>query len=508
MDRSRAMNRLSSATLAAASTAGLPAPDDVSLPRRLRPSPRSGSSTWASVPSTAPTRPSTPSRRWLRPATRTGASPGSTQRSASVQAQLAPQDGLYGVLESAPERTRLHLIAAVREVLYPGAEQARLDALFDDPAAAIVTLTVTEKGYRRDGAGRLDRTDPLVAADLGGDEDPVSAVGRLVRGLQHRSRGCQAPITVLTCDNLTSNGEVLHRLVLDFLDALPSAEGEPLAAWLEANATFPCSMVDRIVPATTSADRERAAAMLGLADEGLVVAEPFTQWVIEDTFAAARPVWDKVGVQFTTDVAPYELMKLRILNGSHSTLAYHGALAGYETIAETILDDRFRDIARRLIREDVIPGLDAPDGTDLVGYGDTVLHRYQNPALAHRTVQIAMDGSQKLPLRLLGTIRTAVGQGRTARYAARGVAAWMAYVASPVGRTGGPLPLDDPMADRLAALVRGRADRKASSPTSWRSRRSSAPTWRPGLVPRRPGQRRRRAARPVLARSPTKGARR
>jgi fructuronate reductase len=151
-------------------------------------------------------------------------------------------------------------------------------------------------------------------------------------------------------------------------------------------------------------------------------------------------------------------MKLRILNGSHSTLAYHGALAGYQTIAETVADARLLDVARGLIREDVIPGLVAPDGTDLTAYGDTVLQRYENPALAHRTVQIAMDGSQKLPLRLLGTIRTAVEQGRTARYAARGVAAWMAYVASPCGRTGAPLPVDDPMADRLQGLVRGRTD--------------------------------------------------
>lgn len=459
-DRSRAVNRLSWATLGAASAAGIPAADDVVLPPEVT-SAASVGIIHLGIGAFHRAHQAIYTQEAMAAA---GEShwgiAGVTQRSASVQTQLGPQDGLYGVLESAPERTRLRLVGAVREVVYPAVEQARLDALFDDPAVTVVTLTVTEKGYRRDGAGRLDLTDPLVAADLVGGTQPVSAVGRLVRGLQRRSRGCQAPVTVLTCDNLTSNGEVLHRLVLDFADALPSAEGEPLAAWLEANVTFPCSMVDRIVPATTPADRERAAGMLGLTDEGLVVAEPFTQWVIEDAFAASRPVWDKVGAQFTTDVAPYELMKLRILNGSHSTLAYHGALAGYETIAETVTDERLLDIARRLIREDVIPGLVAPDGTDLLGYGDTVLHRFENPALAHRTVQIAMDGSQKLPLRLLGTIRTGLEQGRTARYAARGVAAWMAYVASPVGRTGMPLPLDDPMADRLATLVRGRTDPK------------------------------------------------
>jgi fructuronate reductase len=452
------VNRLSAATLRAAVDAGLPAAAEVVLPPEV-----TAESSVGIVHLGIGAFHRAHQAVYTQAAMATAADPrwgiaGVTQRSASVQAQLAPQDGLYGVLESAPERTRLHLVGAVREVVYPAGEQARLDEFFDDPAVAVVTLTVTEKGYRRDGAGRLDLSDPQVAADVRRGADPVSAVGRLVRGLQRRSLGCQAPVTVLSCDNLTSNGEVLHRLVLDFVGALPSPEGAPLAEWLEANVTFPCSMVDRIVPATTGADRERAAALLGLADEGLVVAEPFSQWVIEDHFAGERPVWEKVGAQLTADVAPYELMKLRILNGSHSTLAYHGALAGYQTIAETVADARLLDVARGLIRDDVIPGLVAPDGTDLTAYGDTVLQRYENPALAHRTVQIAMDGSQKLPLRLLGTIRTAVEQGRTARYAARGVAAWMAYVASPCGRTGAPLPVDDPMADRLQGLVRGRTD--------------------------------------------------
>ncbi|MGV1007876.1 MAG: mannitol dehydrogenase family protein [Dermatophilaceae bacterium] len=452
------MTRLSTAALRAARDAGIPAGDQVLFP----PEPASRASVGIVHLGIGAFHRAHQAVYTQDAMAQTGEScwgiAGVTQRSASVQSQLAPQDGLYGVLVSAPERTRLQLVGAVREVVYPADAQHRLDALFDDPAVTVVTLTVTEKGYHRDGTGRLDLTDRHVAADVRDGATPASAVGRLVRGLQRRFRGCQAPITVLTCDNLTSNGTVLHRLVLDFTQALPSAEAEPLAAWLDANVTFPCSMVDRIVPATTAPDRERAAAMLGLIDEGLVVAEPFSQWVIEDRFAAARPAWENVGAQLTADVAPYELMKLRILNGSHSTLAYHGALSGYATIAETVADDALLDIARRLIREDVIPGLVAPDGTDLTAYGDTVLHRYENPALTHRTVQIAMDGSQKLPLRLLGTIRTAVEQGRTTPYAARGVAAWMAYVASPVGRSGAVLPLDDPMADRLGALVRGRTD--------------------------------------------------
>ena len=382
---------------------------------------------------------------------------GVTQRSSSVRDQLVTQDGLYGVLERSPERTRLRLVGAVRDVIYPAEQQAALDARFDDPAVAVLTLTITEKGYTRDGHGALDVADPLVAHDLAGGA-PKSAVGRLVRGLQTRSRGTGAPLTVLSCDNLNGNGEVLARLVADFCAALPTAEGDPLAQWLEANVTFPCSMVDRIVPATTAADRSFAQSMLGLTDEGLVVAEPFRQWVIENDFAADRPAWELAGAQLTTDVAPYELMKLRVLNGSHSTLAYLGALAGYATIAETVADESLLAVARGLITEDVIPTLRAPDGTDLAAYGAEVLNRYANPALAHRTIQIAMDGSQKLPLRLLGTVRDNLAAGRKPQWAARGVAAWMAYVASPAARTGLALPIDDPMAARLTTDARGQSD--------------------------------------------------
>lgn len=383
---------------------------------------------------------------------------GVTQRSAAVAEQLLPQDGLYGVLERAPDgRSGLRVVGAVRDIISATDQPGALDARFDDPAITVVSLTVTEKGYCRDGDGRLDLQNPFVAQDLAGGP-ARSVVGRLVRGLQRRARGCAAPITVVCCDNLTANGRVLARLVADFCQALPGDQGVALGEWIAANVTFPCTMVDRIVPATTAADRDAARRMLGLADEGLVVAEPFRQWVIEDDFAAERPAWELAGAQFTADVAPYELMKLRILNGAHSTLAYLGALAGYPTIAETVVDPVLLGAARDLITKDVLPALVPPDGTDLVAYGEQVLERFANPALAHRTVQVAMDGSQKLPLRLLGTVRDNLRAGRHARYAAYGVAAWMAYIASPAARTGAPLPIDDPLAGRLASAARGVTD--------------------------------------------------
>jgi len=234
-------------------------------------------------------------------------------------------------------------------------------------------------------------------------------------------------------------------------------EGSRLADWIERNVTFPSSMVDRIVPATTDRDRADAAALTGLHDAGLVVAEPFRQWVIEDSFAGRRPAWELAGAQLTADVAPFELMKLRILNGSHSTLAYLGALRGHRTIADAIGDPVLADIATALIRDDMIPTIPPPEGVDLVEYGDRVLERYTNAELRHTTVQIAMDGSQKLPQRLVGPALDAINAGRRPHAVTVGVAGWMSFVALGRDRAGTELPLNDPLADRLAQ-VRGVTD--------------------------------------------------
>lgn len=380
---------------------------------------------------------------------------GVTQRSAAVVEQLRPQDNLYAVLQRGSEGDSLRVVGSVAETIFGRDEPELLQRRFADPHVEVITLTVTEKGYRRDGAGRLDLADPLVQADLTGSA-AGTAVGQLVRGLQERSRACAAPVTVLSCDNLTGNGAALARLVEDFCTALPSVEGEPLGEWVRANVRFPSSMVDRIVPATTAEDRAQAQDLLGLEDRGLVVAEQFLQWVIEDDFAAGRPPWELAGAQLTDDVAPYEEMKLRILNGTHSMLAYLGALAGHDTIAEAVRDPQLATSAGCLINDDVIPTLRAPASTDLTAYGRQVLERFANPALRHRTVQVAMDGSQKLPLRLLGTIRDRLRAGQTPEWACLAVAGWMTYVAAQHDRHGRPLPLDDPMARTLRDAVGGR----------------------------------------------------
>jgi fructuronate reductase len=383
---------------------------------------------------------------------------GVTQRSAAVAEQLGPQDGLYTVLVPSPQGDEAQVNAAVRAVL-PGT-QRRAEALarIASPGVRLVTLTVTEKGYRHDPAtGRLRPDDPEIRADLtpGRAGEPVTVVGQLVRGLQRRLRADAGPVTVVSCDNLPRNGAVLRGLVTEFAGLLPAGEGGELLAWLDAQVRFPTTMVDRIVPATTAEDRATVARLLGVADEGVVVTEPFRQWVIEDSFATPRPAWERAGATLTDDVAPYEHMKLRLLNGPHSALAYLGALAGHEHVSDAMADPRFAAFTRGLMDVDVTPTLAVPDGFDLGRYREELLERFANPALRHRTTQIAMDGSQKLPQRLLGTIRDRRAAGAEPRHAVLAVAAWMRFVSTGASDAGRPLPLDDPLADRLRAAVAG-----------------------------------------------------
>ena len=391
---------------------------------------------------------------------------GVTQRSASVRDQLAPQDGLYAVLESGDgsggESVSAEVVGTVREVLFALEQPELVRDRLADPGVGVVTLTVTEKGYRRDPAGGLDRSDPVVAADLASGI-PGSAVGQLVRGLQARLIDNGAPVTVISCDNLVANGATLARLVTDFCQGLPGAEGGPLLDWIHREVRFPSSMVDRIVPATTADDRSRAETLLGLHDAGLVVAEPFRQWVIEAPAGDPDepwplPAWELGGAILTDDVAPWEAAKLRLLNASHSLLAYAGALAGYATIGEAVHDDELRGLAQALMTQDARPTLTPPPGLDLDAYCAEVLTRFANPALRHTTEQVAMDGSMKLPLRLLGTVRERLAAGGQPVWAALAVAAWMVYVARGTDGHGRPLRLQDPIADRLRQAAAGGPD--------------------------------------------------
>ncbi len=381
---------------------------------------------------------------------------GVTQRSDTVARQLAPQDGLFTVAERGSGAAPLRVVSSILEAI---SGRDHPETVVDRIAAAttqVVTLTVTEKGYRIDPhTGSLNTADPQVQSDLAG-HPPQTAIGQITRGIQQRSRTGAGPLTVLSCDNLPGNGELTGALVRAFAAALPDAESGPLVAWLDANVTFPSTMVDRMVPATTAGDLDAVEHELGLRDEAAVVAEPFMQWVIEDNFAGARPAWEEAGVLFSTDVAAWEAAKLRLLNASHSMLAYLGLATGKVTISDAVAEDSFRTACRLMLAAEALPTISVPAGLDGATYCAQVLERFANPALGHTTAKVGSDGSQKIGLRLLTTVRANLDAGGEPKWAALAVAAWMHHVA-----TTPAAELNDPLAAELQSALP--AERSAAS---------------------------------------------
>jgi len=374
---------------------------------------------------------------------------GVSLRTPRATAGLAAQDGLYAVLTKSREGTAARVIGALREALFLGTDRARLLARFADPAVTVVTLTVTEKGYCHDPAtGRLNAAHPEIAHDLAHPDEPTSAPGVLVAGLAARRAAGAGAITVVCCDNLPHNGRVVEGIVAAYARLVDPA----LADWIGAHVAFPSTMVDRIVPATTAADIDEAARLLGIGDAAPVVCEPFGQWVIEDRFVAARPAWEAAGAQFVADVAPFETMKLRLLNGSHSTLAYLGFLAGHDFIWQASAAPDLGTLVLRQMAEEIVPTLTAPPGIDLAAYCNDLMTRFRNPALPHRTQQIAMDGSQKIPQRLLNTVRDRLAAGASIAHLTLAVAGWIRY-ASGSDEHGQPIAVADPMAPAFAAIA-------------------------------------------------------
>lgn len=373
---------------------------------------------------------------------------GVSLQSPGTRDRLAPQGWAYTALELGPEGETPQVVTVLRDVLVaPEDPQAVLDAMAA-PAVRIVSLTVTEKGYCHEpSTGRLNADHPDIRHDM--DHPlPKSAPGFLVRALALRRDRGLPPFTVLCCDNLPENGRVVRGVVLDLARLIDPG----LADWIAAHGAFPATMVDRIVPATTPADLDRLEALTGQRDEAPVMHEPFRQWVVEDHFVGGdRPDLAAVGVQMVTDVTPFEHMKLRMLNGTHSALAYLGYLAGHQTIADTVADPAFAGLLTRLWQDEIIPALTPPPGVDLGAYADALAARFANPAIRHRTWQIAMDGSQKLPQRILGTIAEGRAAGRAVPGLTLAVAAWMRY-ASGRDEAGGPIDVRDPLAPTLAGL--------------------------------------------------------
>jgi fructuronate reductase len=357
---------------------------------------------------------------------------GVSLRSAAVRDQMAVQDGLYTLVERCADGSKARVISSVADVVVASEQRERLIATLAAPTTHIASFTITEKGYCRAPNGSLD----LALAD------DRSVYYFLAESLARRRDAGLPGLTLLSCDNLANNGAQLQQLMRVYLDA----HKPDLQTWFETECACPATMVDRIVPATTDDDRVEIAAILGVRDEAAVVTEPFSQWVIENKFAGPRPAWERYGAQLTSDVHAYETAKLRMLNGAHSALAYLGLQRGHEYVHQAIGDPKLASLVDRLMRDEAATSLTPTSGQDLNAYANQLIERFKNPALNHRLIQIAMDGSQKIPQRWLETLVFHQASGRQCTAIMEALAAWIMHV------RGDTHFVDDPMRDLLQEL--------------------------------------------------------
>ena len=364
--------------------------------------------------------------------------------------KLAGQDFVFNSWSLSSTKQRVQQVSSISDLHVAKKDvQFVLDALSGEQIE-IVSLTITEKGYYYNSDKKeLDFRNQNIIDDLENPENPKTAVGFLVAGLRSRYLNRRAPFTILSCDNLPNNGAVIKKVVLDFAQKLDAN----FAKWISKNVYFPSSMVDRITPATASQDITNFANEFGFYDPALVIHEEFFQWVIEDKFPSERPQFELAGIQMVKNVELHEKMKLRCLNGTHSALAYLGYLAGFNTIAECVSDKNIANYILYLWEKEIIPTLKAPEGEDLNDYCNELLGRYQNPAIEHRTWQIAMDGSQKLPQRILETVEDLLKHRRSFQGLALAIAAWIKY-ATGVDLNGATIDVRDPLANDFAIIAK------------------------------------------------------
>jgi fructuronate reductase len=373
---------------------------------------------------------------------------GVSLRHANVRDALEPQDGLYTFLVRDGRHTTCRVIGSVLRVLVAPEDPETVLRNLTDPATRLVTLTVTEKGYCLAPGGRLDARHPEIARDLARPEAPRTAIGFLVEALSRIRAAGTSPPTLLSCDNLPSNGHLLRAALVDFAERRDAG----LARWIDSTVATPSSMIDRIVPATVERDLAEVADTLGVVDRGAVVAEPFSQWVIEAHMSEGFPPLGEVGAEIVPDVAPYERMKLRLLNGCHSSIAYLGQLAGYDFVADALDDPRLRHFLERMMAEEIAPTLTEFSAERLADYSATLIRRFGNKAIRHRTWQISMDGSQKLPQRLIGTLADRARTGAPAERISLAIAAWFRFLAG-TDDAGRPIEISDPRAAELVRLA-------------------------------------------------------
>jgi len=365
---------------------------------------------------------------------------GVSMRSSAVHDQLAPQDHLFTVTSKGHGTPETRLIRCVGDIIVAPENPEEVISAIADARTHIVTLTVTEKGYHLTADSGSASLDPLLQDDPARPV-PRTIYGFLAKGLKQRMDRGLPGLTVLSCDNLADNGTRLGHMLLAILSATDPA----LADWCERTCTFPCSMVDRIVPATQTGDIDALESRIGARDEAAVFTEPFRQWVIEDRFAGPRPAWEAAGAQIVADVHPYETAKLRMLNGAHSALAYLGLAKGLELVSEAIADPEIGPLVGSLMRDEATASFTPAPGQDLEVYAASLEARFANPALPHRLAQIAMDGSQKIPQRWLAPLADRQAQGLSSPATLQALAAWILHV-----RGDNPY-VSDPRAKTMAA---------------------------------------------------------
>jgi fructuronate reductase len=366
---------------------------------------------------------------------------GVSLRSPDVQAALKPQDCLY-TLAVLDHEISYRIVGALSSVLVATRELQQVLAAMAAADTHIFTVTVTEKGYCLTRDGDLNTGHPDIQRDLRTPRAPVSVIGIITEALRQRFAAGVAAPTVISCDNLVSNGRLLANAVLEFA----RATDKEAARWIEDKVSFPCTMVDSITPATDDALRERVSREIGLSDRLPVQREAFSQWVIENRFAGPRPEWEAAGATLTANVEPYEHAKLRLLNAAHSALAYLGSLLGIDTIFQAMQNRSLAGYARQMMEAEIGPTVKPLSGLSVRDYATIILQRFNNPAISHRLSQIAWDGSQKIPIRILETLKENLAAGRSIRCLSLALAAWLHFIRMQALRG---QKLNDPLAEKL-----------------------------------------------------------
>lgn len=362
---------------------------------------------------------------------------------------LQNQDTLYTVLERSAGMDVARIIGAMKEIIHAPAHESAVLQRLCDPAIKILSLTITEKGYCYDEKGDLNEMHPMVQNDLANPDTPQTAMGYIVAALRQRKTDDTAPFTVMSCDNLPGNGDLTKKIVLQFCDLAD----KDLKSWIDENVSFPNAMVDRITPVTTPEVISKLQNEFGLDDGWPVICEDFRQWVLEDKFCNGRPPWENAGVQLVPDVEPYEKMKVRLLNGSHSALSYISYLLGHRDVDAAMVDPLVSEFVRRYMDEDITPSVPDVPGIDLKDYKDTLITRFSNPGIRDQVQRLAEDGSQKIPNAILPCIRYQLEHGGSVKWAALALAGWFKYLTG-VDEKLQPIEIKDPLSEKLTARAK------------------------------------------------------